>query len=193
MLNQNFIYLSLFFAVIGYGGYIVATYKGKVRPNRISWGIWALAALLTFLSQAKLGGGIQLLYTVMQIVLPGTIFLVSFKNKRAYWKITRRDVFCGVVALTGLGFLEFTHVPIVALWLGIFTDFFASLPTLIKCYTNPKSESWKTYSFAVLSSLITVLTVHPWRFVNYSFAFYVMLINIVFAVLILMHRSVSKN
>ncbi len=188
MINHNFIYLSLAFAVIGYGGYIIDTYRGVVKPNRVSWSLWALAALVILISQHKLGGGIQLLYTAMQVVLPLTIFLVSFRNKKAYWKLTGYDLLCGALSLIGILFLLFTHRPLVALWLGIFSDLTASIPTLRKCYTNPETESWKTYSFAVLSSLTAVLTVKPWVFVNYSEAFYVMLINIVFTTLILAPR-----
>jgi len=188
MISQNFIYLSLAFAVVGYGSYIINTYKGITKPNRISWSIWALAALITLISQHKLGGSIVLLYTAMQVVLPLTIFLVSFKDRKGYWKLTKYDFMCGAIALTGICFLIFTHRPLIALWLGIFTDFFASIPTLTKCFTNPETESWKTYFFAILSSLVAVLTVKPWLFANYSFAFYVMLINVAFVCLILLPR-----
>jgi hypothetical protein len=151
--------------------------------------LWALAALVTLSSQRELGGGIQLLYTVMQIVLPLTIFLVSFKDKKSYWKLTRYDFLCGAASFVGIVFLLFVHQPLAALWLGILSDFFASIPTLTKCYTHPQTESWKTYALAVLSSLVAVLTVKPWAFVNYSFAFYVMLINVVFVALILVPRQ----
>ena len=189
MLNQNFIYLSLFLGIIGYGGYIVDTYRGKTKPNRVSWSLWSLAALVTLISQQQLHGGIQLLYTVMQVILPLSIFVVSFKDKKAYWKLTTFDFLCGLLSVIGLICLFFAKQPLLALWLGIFSDFTASIPTLIKCYTDPETEYWRTYALAVVSSLVTVLTVKPWLFANYSFAFYVMLINIVFTSLILMPRK----
>ncbi len=188
MISQNFIYLSLVLGVIGYSGYIVDTYKGKTKPNRVSWSLWALAALVTLISQQQLHGGIQLLYTVMQVILPLSIFVASFKDKKAFWKLTTFDLLCGLLSVIGLILLFFAKQPLLALWLGIFSDFTASLPTLMKCYTDPETESWKTYALAATSSLIAVLTVKPWLFVNYSFAFYVMLINIVFASLIVMPR-----
>lgn len=189
MINQNFIYLSLFLAVVGYGGYIIDTWRGKTQPNRVSWSLWALAAFVTLASQHQLGGGIVLLYTLMQIILPLTIFIVSFRDKKAYWKLTFFDYGCGVISFTGVVLLLFAHQPLVALFLGIFSDLFASIPTLKKCYTDPHTESWKTYALAVVSSLIAVLIVNPWTFVNYSFALYVMIINIIFVVLILMPRK----
>jgi hypothetical protein len=148
-----------------------------------------LAALVTLASQHQLGGGIVLLYTAMQVVLPFSIFLASFSNKKGYWKLTIFDLMCGVASLTGIILLLFIHQPLAALWLGIFSDFFASIPTLTKCYTNPATERWQTYALAVISSLTAVLTVKPWEFVNYSFAFYVMLINVVFVALILAPRK----
>jgi hypothetical protein len=185
MLSQNYIYISLILAFLGYGDYIVKSYKGITKPNRISWSIWSLAAFITFISQRKLGVGIVSLYSAMQFILPLIIFIVSFKNKKAYWKLSYYDFICGFLAITGLIFLIFTKQPLVSLWLGILTDFFASIPTLIKCYIAPETESWKTYSLAIASSLVAVLTVKPWKFDQYSFAFYVMLINVVFVILIL--------
>ena len=189
MLNQNFIYFSLLLGIIGYGGYIADTFRGKTKPNRVSWSLWALAALVTLISQHQLHGGIQLLFTVMQVILPLSIVIVSFKDKKAYWKLTKFDFFCGLLSLIGLICLFFAKQPLLALWLGIFSDFTASIPTLTKCCTNPETESWRTYALAIASSLVTVLTVKPWLFANYSFAFYVMLINIVFTLLILMPRK----
>ena len=125
----------------------------------------------------------------MQVVLPFSIFLASFRNKKGYWKLTIFDLMCGVASLAGIILLLFIHQPLAALWLGIFSDFFASIPTLTKCYTNPATERWQTYALAVISSLTAVLTVKPWEFVNYSFAFYVMLINVVFVALILAPRK----
>lgn len=192
MISQNFIYLSLFFVVIGNGGYIINTWKGKTQPNRVTWFLWSFAALVTLLSQHKLGGGIVLLYTAMQIVLSFSVFLVSFKNKKAYWKLTKYDFMFGTVSFTGIVILIFTKQPMAALILGIMSDFFASIPTIIKCYTHPQTEYWKTYFFGICSSLIAVLTVEKWVFIEYSFAFYVMLINMVFVGLILMPRQPKK-
>lgn len=188
MISQKLIYLSLILAIIGYGSYIIDTYMGVTKPNRVSWSLWALAALVTLGSQRQLGGGIQLLYTAMQVVLLLTIFLVSFRDKKGYWKLTKYDFLCGGISLIGIICLLFAHRPLAALWLGILSDFSASIPTLLKCYSHPKTESWRAYALAILSSLIAVLTVKPWLFVNYSFAFYVMLINVVFVTLILMPR-----
>lgn len=192
MISQNFIYLSLLFVVIGNGGYIINTWKGKTQPNRVSWFLWPLAALVTLLSQNKLGGGIVLLYTAMQVVLPFCVFLASFKNKKAYWKLTKYDYICGLVSFTGIVTLIFTKQPMAALILGITSDFFASIPTFKKCYTHPKTEYWKTYFLGVLSSLIAVLTVKNWVFAEYSFALYYMLGNMVVVGLILMPRQPKK-
>ena len=71
--------------------------------------------------------------------------------------------------------------------------FSASFPTLSKCFTHPKSESPKTYALIVLSSLIAVLTVNPWVFVNYGFALYVMIMNVAFTILILMPRKRARK
>lgn len=189
MLSPNLIYLSLILGVLGYGRYIIDTYKGVTKPNRISWSLWALSAFVTLLSQKSLGSTRMLLYTAMQVILPLSIFLISFRNKHSYWKLNLFDYICGILSIIGLVLLFIIHAPLISLILGILSDLFASIPTVIKCYKDPESETWTTYLFAIFSSLLAVLSVKHFNFSDISFSFYVMLINILFVVLIKWPRN----
>src|SRR5438045_193855 len=102
MLNENFVILGVFINFLGGVSYIIDTLRGKVQPNRVSWGLWAFAVTIAFLAEIKQGVGIQSLATFMVGFTPLLIFLASFVNKKAYWKITKFDMACGVFSIVGL-------------------------------------------------------------------------------------------
>ncbi|MEK7096738.1 MAG: hypothetical protein AAB859_00300, partial [Patescibacteria group bacterium] len=59
MINENFIYLGILLNSIGSISYIIDTVKGKVKPNRVTFFLWALAPLIIFFSEIKQGVGMQ--------------------------------------------------------------------------------------------------------------------------------------
>src|SRR3990167_7836693 len=99
MISPYFVLLGVAFNFFGGLTYLSDTLKGKVKPNRVSWGIWAVAPLIAFLAQVKQGVGIQSLMTFMVGFMPLVIFISSFFNKKSYWQIGRLDIFCGLLSL----------------------------------------------------------------------------------------------
>jgi hypothetical protein len=102
MLNENFIYLSLLIAVIADFGYLVDTLKGKVKPNRITWFLWALAPMIAFSAMISEGVGLSSLMTFSTGFGPLLIFIATFMSKKAYWKISKFDIICGSFSVLAL-------------------------------------------------------------------------------------------
>lgn len=155
--------------------------------------LWGAAPLVAYFSQRAEGAGVQTAFTLVVSALPLTIFLVSFVNKKAYWAITAFDMICGALSLIALIFLVATGNGIVALWLSIVADFFASLPTVIKSYKFPESETTISYVFEVIASIIVLLTVQRLVFVDYAFAVYVLLDCALIAAFLLRPRKESPR
>lgn len=82
MLPENLVIVGVIINFLGGISYVVDTLKGKVKPNRISWGIWAIAPLIAFFAEIKQGVGIQSLMTFMVGFSPLMIFVASFFNKK---------------------------------------------------------------------------------------------------------------
>ena len=102
MLDQNFVIVGAIIAAAGSLSYLVDTLKGKVKPNRVSFLLWSLAPLIAFFAEIKQGVGIQALMTFVVGFLPLTIFIASFVNKKAEWKLTGFDLMCGALSIVGL-------------------------------------------------------------------------------------------
>ncbi len=193
MLSQNFVYLALALVVVGNLAYIRDTLNGDTKPNRVTWLLWSVVPFIAFLAQKEGGGGQQALYTLTIAIMDIAIFGASFVNKKAYWKLTKFDTACGLVSITAAILLLSTVAASVVLVLSLLADFFAALPTLIKSFTNPETETLSTYLLEIVASGIIILTIHDWRFANYAFAIYILLINIVFGAILLRPRQTATT
>ncbi len=191
MLNSNFVYLAAFINFIGTLVYIIDTLKGDTKPNRVTWFIWALAPLIIFSAQLSKGVGLQSLITLMVSLGPLLIFLASFVNKKAVWKIGKLDILCGLLSVTGLTIWLILKEGNFAIFFAILADFLAAIPTLIKSYRFPDTESFFGYFAAAISYGITLLTITTWNFASSAFLLYALVICLVFSIFI--KFEVGKN
>ena len=184
MINQNFVILGAIIATMGSLSYLIDTIKGKVKPNRVSFLMWSLAPLIAFVAELKQGVGLQSLMTFEVGFLPLTIFIASFFNKNAKWKLTRFDLTCGVLSLIGLILWYITASGNVAIVFSILADGLAALPTVVKSFNFPETESSWTYFTGSLSAAITLLTVKVWDLANAGFPLYILIVTLVISVLV---------
>ncbi len=78
MINENFVILGVVIGFIGSLSYLLSTIKGKTKPNRVTWFLWAIAPLIAFAAEIKEGVGIQSLMT----------FSVGFGPLLIFWHLS---------------------------------------------------------------------------------------------------------
>ncbi len=111
--------------------------------------------------------------------MPLLILLASFYNKNAYWKLGFLDYLCGVFAIISLFFWLFLKNPIIGFTFAILTDLIAYIPTLIKSYTHPETETPITYILSTISNTIGLLIINTWVFMSYGFNLYIVIANLI--------------
>jgi len=179
MINQNFVILGAIIAAAGSVSYLIDTLKGKVKPNRVSFLLWSLAPLIAFFAEIKQGVGIQALMTFVVGFLPLTIFIASFVNKKAVWKLTGFVLMCGALSIVGLVLWYITKSGNIAIIFSILADGLAALPTVVKSFNYPETESAWPYFASTISAILTLLTVKVWNLANIGFPLYIILITLV--------------
>ncbi len=184
MINQNFVILGAIISSIGGISYLIDTIKGKVKPNRVSFLLWSLAPLIAFVAELQQGVGLQSLMTFMVGFLPLTIFIASFVNKNAEWKLTRFDLICGVLSVTGLLLWYITSSGNVAIIFSILADALAALPTIVKAFNFPETESYWPYFCSAISAIITLLTIQVWNLANAGFPLYILVVSLLITTLV---------
>jgi len=184
MISENFIYFGVFLNSIGSVVYITDTIKGTTQPNRVTYFLWALSAMIAFASQVSQGVGTQVLLSFIVGFWPLLVLISSFLNKKSYWKITKFDIVCGVFSLFGLILWIVTKVGNLAIVFAILADTLASFPTIKKSFTNPESETIWPYFFGAIFAGLVILTIKNWNFETYGYPFYILTMNIILTTLI---------
>ncbi|MBC7836452.1 hypothetical protein H7X87_01595 [Acetobacteraceae bacterium] len=157
--------------------YIRDTLRGQTKPNRITWLMWGIAPLIGTTAAFVDGARWILLPALTTGLCPLIVFVVSFINPNAYWKLTKFDYICGALALAALGGWIITSEPLVAVVLAILADLFAGIPTFIKAWKYPETETGFAYVTAFFAMLTSFAALQTWSFAEYGFPGYLVLAN----------------
>ncbi len=171
-------------SLIGSISYLRAMARGKAIPNRVSWVLWAAAPLLACGAELQQGVGLPALMTFMVGFGPLLVFLGSFMTRQASWKVTKLDIICGVLSVVGLVLWQLTGDGNQAILLSIAADGLAGVPTIIKAYKQPESESWFVFFLGAVSAAITLLAIDTWDFAHYGFPLYIFAVCSLFVALV---------
>lgn len=185
MLNSNFVILAGIINLLGSLSYIIEILKGKVKPNKVTWLLWGIAPLVTFLAEVSQGVGLSSFFTLTVALGPLFIFLVASFDKKAYWKITKFDIFCGLISLLALVAWLFTRVGNLAIIISIIADVFAGAPTIVKIWKTPETEDYKAFLASVVAVVMTLLTIRVWNFASVAFPIYILTVCTYFTLAIL--------
>lgn len=185
MINSNFVILAAMLNLIGSGSYVIDTLRGKTKPNRVTWSLWALAPLIAFSAELTEGVGIQSLMTFMVGFGPLMVLLASLINRKAFWKIDKFDIACGALSFFAIVLWLITKTGTIAIILSILADGMAAVPTIKKAYKEPQSESYNVFLLGSISALITLLTIKTWDFAHYAFPLYIFAVCLLLVILIL--------
>lgn len=179
-------YFAIVGAVIGsLGGfyYLYETIAGKAQPNRVTWLLWGIFPMVIFVAQ-RVQGVEGLSWTSFAAgFTPLLIVTASFFNKKAYWKTQPRDYYLMAAAILGIILWAITDNPNLALLFALLADMLAGVPTLIKSYQHPESESWIAYTISTFGFGISILAIQTYNFENVAFVAYIFIINAALAAL----------
>jgi hypothetical protein len=177
VLPEWFALVGAAMASIGGLQYLYETLRGTARPNRVSWLLWGVLPGIVFVAQRIQGVESVSWVTFAAGLPPLLVVAASFFNPNAYWKTSPFDYACLVVALIGLGLWFATDDPNTAILLTIVADLAAGLPTVLKAFRYPATESWRAFALATTGFVVSLLAIHDWTFQNYAFVVYLLCID----------------
>jgi hypothetical protein len=183
MLPEYYAIIGAIIGSLGGGYYLYETIVGKAQPNRITWLLWGFFPMIIFVAQ-RVQGVEDLSWTSFVAgFLPLLIVAASFLNKKAYWKSQRRDYYLMAMAIIGIILWAITDNQNLALLFSLLADMLASIPTLIKSYRLPHSESWIAFAISAFGFGMCFLSVQTFNLENTAFVTYVFILNGTLAVL----------
>lgn len=178
MIHENWGYVAAIINILGVATYVIATAKGTARPNRVTWFVLGIAPMVAFASMLSKDVSLaQSALTLSAGLSPFMVFATTFFVKHPAWKIEKFDIACGSLAIVGIFLWWLTGEGNVAIALSILADGLAFLPTLIKGYKHPETESPWAYMICTVATLLSVLTISTWNFEHAGFPVYLVFVN----------------
>ncbi len=181
MIPEYFGIVGAIVASLGGFYYLYETITGKSQPNRVTWILWGVFPMITFIAQRAQGVEGVSWVTFVSGFTPLLVFAASFLNKKAYWKSRTLDYYLMLAAIVGIIMWAITDNPNLAIALALLADLLAAIPTVIKCYQHPETESWVAYGISMIGFAIGLLSVQTWNFENSAFVIYLTAINTIMA------------
>ncbi|MFA6324665.1 MAG: hypothetical protein WCX46_00310 [Candidatus Paceibacterota bacterium] len=179
MLPEKIIYIGILINFIGQVFYIKNIIFGGTRPNLVSWFMWMLAPFIGVFLMLRAGAGLSVLPVFMAGFGPFLVLSFSLFRKNSYWKITTFDLFCGILSLIALVIYVFTKNLGISILFVILSDGLAAIPTIVKSWNFPETETSLIYITGMISNILGLLIITNWIFSIYSLSLYFVFVNII--------------
>lgn len=183
--------LSALVLIIGGIPYLKDIHQRKVRPHILSWTGWSFITAIGAFSM--LAGGSE---WVVAILLANTLLCISIAvysmvRKVGVWSASIYDFILFGLGFLGLILWQVSGLPILAVIFAILADFFFGLPTIIKTFKNPASETYFTWSASATSGLLSLLAIKQYTFLEVAYPLYLFIFDTL--VLLLVLKIIKKR
>ncbi|MEK7719659.1 MAG: hypothetical protein AAB347_08635, partial [Bacteroidota bacterium] len=109
--------------------------------------------------------------------LPLIVFIASFINRQSFWKLTPFDFLCGACSVLALIVWGLIDSPQYAILLAAVGDGFASIPTIVKAWKFPETETGITYLASFVAVVLIIPSIPRWDIENSAFQIYLLIVN----------------
>lgn len=185
MIDQNWVFLAVAINLSGAFIYAYSVVRGNTRPNRVTWLVLSLAPLLAFTAMMVQGVGFrQSVFTLATGLGPLIILISTFFAKQPKWAITRFDLTCGGLSLVGFLLWIILRDGNIAIIFAILADGLAFLPTLIKAFRHPETESPWAFIMGIVAALMALAILDVYDFTYLAFPLYILTVDILASLLI---------
>lgn len=171
--------------------YIVATLKGRNRPNRATWIIWTAVGVSLLASYAAAGARETLWLSVANLVAFVAVLALSYKYGEGGW--TPFDAACLFGAAFGFVLWWWFDSPLPTLFTGLFVDLVGALPTVRKVWKNPGSEDLFTWVLFVAANVLNLFALKEWNLAMASYPVYMVFVTVLIASVISIRRLRPQN
>jgi len=187
-LLQYLVFLSAGIFLVAPYTYVKTMLRGNVKPNRVSWLMWSIAPMISFAAAISDGAGLAAVPVFMAGFCSFLVFVASFAVKGAQWKLFKLDYACGLLSGLAIVLWVVTSDPSSAIGFAILSDALASVPTLIKGWKHPETESAWPYLLGAFGGLTSFLAITAWTFSQYAFPAYLVMVSCLLALSICRKR-----
>jgi len=183
--------IAIVIAIVGYIPYIRDCIKGTTKPHVISWFTWALVSFIAFGIQLLNKGGDGSYINLVMGILCTIVFFFGLKNGTR--NITKTDWIAFGLAIVAIILWLIVKQPLISIILVVFIDFMSFLPTLLKGWKKPWSETIVTFGVSALKNGLSIYALSTYSLVNILFPAYSFIACTYFVIVLILRRKIIQK
>jgi len=169
--------------------YFVSIIRGRTKPHRITRLVLMFILVLSFVGIVSAKGNLGVtLYSGISAVFGIGCFLLSLK--RGMGGSDTFDWICFTIAMGGVVGWRLTGNPVLGVWLASLADSVAYLPTYLKTWRHPNTESPWLY---ILSSMGGLLSLSAYKLASVSIFQINIILTCVLMLICIYHKNLSRS
>lgn len=180
-------------ALLAYIVYVISIFRGKSKPNRATWWIWAFMGLVLALSYKFSGANNTVWVPYIEFLGPFSIALLSIKYGEGGLK-NKTDLICLFGAIISIVLWIIFNNPVIALVTNLVVDSFAIVPTIKKSYLRPEGEDFWAWFGTGLADTLNMFAVERFTFAVLLYPIYMLISDlIIIFILLLKKKGIIKD
>jgi hypothetical protein len=130
--------------------YVQAIRRRETTPSKSSWIVWTVLSAMAAGAMWHAG---ELQWQISVVSICNFIVLYyALKHGTPEWKAV--DVWCLIASFVGCALWVFTRNPVLAIAISMTVTIVGGIPTFVKTWERPESESARAWSVMLLSSTL---------------------------------------
>ncbi|MFT5280856.1 MAG: hypothetical protein ACI9AR_000292 [Flavobacteriaceae bacterium] len=176
---------SSIFILVGGIPYLIDIHKKKAQPHILSWLGWAFITALGAFAMMAEGSTWVVTILFANTLLCLSVVMYSIIKKTGVWSTSTYDFIFFGFGILGLVLWQALDIPLIALVSAILADFFFGLPTIIKTFKDPKTETPFVWITATISGLLSLFAAQNFSFHEIAYPLYLFIFDIIVLLLVL--------
>lgn len=174
-MKATFGILALAINLIGYIPYVHDILRHKVMPQRVTWGIWSILSTIAFANQVINGGGWSVWFFGSSALMTTMVFVLSIN--RGVGGASRLDKIMLAAAALLLVYWLTLHDTRLSTIFVILIDIVGAIPTVLKAYRRPDTESYPQWVMAAIGGFFSVLAIEKADYILFLYPLYIVAMN----------------
>lgn len=191
-MNSTYGIISLLLVVAPTITYIFDVINERAKPARSTKILMFLLMWATLFVQGNIYVSWVLAFTV-GLVISQTLLLI-FTLKYGVGGVNKLDIICYIFFAGSLLFYLLTKNPFISLLLLITTDFIAFLPTIVKNWKDPRSDTWLFFIVeGVIAPIFSILASDTNSISEIIFPSYLIVVNLIAVWPVIFYQSILNK
>ena len=163
--------------------YILATARGTIRPNSVTWAGWWLLSAIVFAAQMLSEPSWSAAVPGSSAIYCGVVVVLAVRAGGV--RLGVLDGVCGLLGLAAILAWQLTAQPEVALAIAIAGDMVLCVPTFAKTLRDPRSEFGSRYLWVSATNVLGAVSASRLDFLSLGWPVYLVACNAAIGVLAL--------